>query len=164
MSSGNNSDDEDSVDNGGFVSSGRDSGDELEQEIEDTNGIASCDDDEEELEADLSVNNLSSVFCGDEDDWVEEISSEEDESDSEQPHRKRARRDQPCDLIEAKFGTKILKIGGTYYHRTAKQTVKVVEFLGKRLPAKQAKCDVVSTLRNSIDSIFKENPPTNCRY
>ncbi|KAL9184099.1 hypothetical protein ACHAXT_002185 [Thalassiosira profunda] len=95
--------------------------------------------------------------------WESDDSGTEDDEDEDyQPTtsaKKKRRNTRPCDETEAVFGGKTIVKGRVYRRHVAEDSrwlVKVVEFTGKRLPVRQARCQVLFQLDAAVQDCFPQ--------
>ena len=108
---------------------------------------------EENMEEQLTIDELVNVFNDSEDDDDNEEEEEENSGDSdsydvEDPGAKKQRKTTPKDETSVLFGSKWIHKFELYEH--GDQVIRVLEFSGKRHPARGAVCEIICSLEVTI--------------
>lgn len=100
----------------------------------------------------------------DDNNWWDYSSDESDDSSDEDyisfsSTKKRARKMHPCDATTAIFGTTIITKGGIYERYNGagnddRWIIQIVEFTGKKLPIRKARCRIIFHMHSAIRECF----------
>ena len=115
-----------------------------------------------------SANEILDLSEAQSDSWWEyDSESEEDDADEDyKPRQSKQRRGiQPCDQTEITIGKVNITKGETYQRKVGEDIwlVKVMEFVGEKLPIRRARCQVILYVHAAILDCFPRADPKHIR-